>query len=90
MLAERAEFAVTVNTVLGAEVRNPQDAGIIARRTRELGFHSTVGILHDGAGQTRPSPPTQMKIYEDIRKLEASIFRSRTSIIFRPILSARL
>jgi MoaA/NifB/PqqE/SkfB family radical SAM enzyme len=74
MLAEHAEFAVTVNTVLGADVRHPEDAAIIARRARELGFNSTVGILHDGAGQTRPLPPTQMEIYEDIRKLESSIF----------------
>jgi MoaA/NifB/PqqE/SkfB family radical SAM enzyme len=74
MLAEHAEFAVTVNTVLGAEVRHPEDAGIIARRARELGFNSTVGILHDSAGQTRPLPLTQIRIYEEIRKLESSIF----------------
>ena len=74
MLAEHADFAVTVNTVLGAEVRNPEDAGVIARRARELGFNSTVGILHDGAGQTQPLPPTQTRIYEGIRQLETSIF----------------
>jgi MoaA/NifB/PqqE/SkfB family radical SAM enzyme len=74
MLAEHAEFAVTLNTVLGAEVRHPEDAGVIANRARALGFNSTVGILHDGAGQTRPLPPAQMRIYEDIRKLDSSIF----------------
>lgn len=74
MLAEHADFAVTVNTVLGAELRNPEDARTIARRARSLGFHSTVGILHDGAGQTRPLPLTQIEIYEDVRKLETSIF----------------
>ncbi len=74
MLAEHADFAVTVNTVLGAEVRHPEDARTIAKRARALGFNSTVGILHDGAGQTRPLPLTQIEIYQDVRKLETSIF----------------
>ena len=33
-----------------------------------------MGILHDGAGQTRPLPLTQIEIYQDVRKLETSIF----------------
>ncbi len=73
-LAEHADFAVTVNTVLGAEVRSPGDALTIARRARALGFNGTVGILHDGAGQTRPLPEAQVTIYEEIRKLESSVF----------------
>jgi len=47
-LAAHAEFAVTVNSVLGSPVRNPQDARTIALRARALGLTSTVGILHDG------------------------------------------
>ncbi len=73
-LAEHAEFAVTVNTVLGADVRNPEDAYTIAARARSLGFNSTVGILHDGSGQTRPLPLTQIQTYKQIRKLETSVF----------------
>ncbi|HEY6986811.1 MAG TPA: radical SAM protein [Bryobacteraceae bacterium] len=73
-LAEHADFAVTVNTVLGADVRNPEDALIVARRARSLGFNSTVGILHDGTGQTRPLPAAQIRIYEEIRKLETAVF----------------
>lgn len=73
-LAEHAGFAVTVNTVLGADVRNPEDALTIARRARALGFNSTVGILHDGTGQTRPLPPAQIQIYNQIRKLETAVF----------------
>ncbi len=74
MLAEHAEFAITVNTVLGADVRNPGDARSIAQRARSLGFNSTVGILHGGTGQTRPLPLTQIEIYEGIRQLDKSIF----------------
>src|SRR5580658_3582634 len=71
-LAEFSEFAVTINTVLGADVRHPEDALTIARRARSLGFNSTVGILHDGTGQTKPLPPAQIQVYEQIRKLETS------------------
>jgi MoaA/NifB/PqqE/SkfB family radical SAM enzyme len=73
-LAEHADFAITVNTVLGADVRYPEDALVIARRARSLGFNSTVGILHDGAGQTRPLPLAQIETYQQIRKLETSVF----------------
>jgi len=73
-LAECAEFAVTINTVLGADVRQPEDALTIARRARSLGFNSTVGILHDSAGQTKPLPLTQIQTYNEIRKLETSVF----------------
>src|ERR1700761_458735 len=43
-LAEYANFDVTINSVLGSEIRRPEDAYEIARRARELGFNSTVGI----------------------------------------------
>ena len=65
-LAEHAEFAVTVNSVLGSPVRNPQDALTVAQRARKLGFTSTVGILHDGDGQLRPLAPDHAAIYQQI------------------------
>ncbi len=73
-LAQHAQFAVTINTVLGADVRHPEDALTIARRARALGFNSTVGILHDASGQTKPLPPIQIETYQQIRKLETSVF----------------
>src|SRR6266567_6617942 len=45
LLAEHAEFQVNINSVLGAGVRNPDDAAVVARRAVELGFITTVGIL---------------------------------------------
>ena len=53
-LAEHAEFGVTINSVLGAGIRNPQDALAVSGRARSLGFTSTVGILHDHSGQLKP------------------------------------
>ena len=47
---------------------------MIARRARELGFNSTVGILHDGEGQTKPLPLEHIAVYEEIRKLEKAVF----------------
>jgi MoaA/NifB/PqqE/SkfB family radical SAM enzyme len=73
-LAEHAEFSVTVNSVLGSPVRNPEDARIIARRARSLGLTSTVGILHDGSGQLRPLAPAHLAIYNDLREPNQKMF----------------
>ena len=73
-LAEHAEFAVTVNSVLGSPVRNPQDALTVAQRARVLGFTSTVGILHDGDGQLRPLAPDQAAIYQQMSQPGQAMF----------------
>src|SRR5713226_2550394 len=48
LLADFAVFQVNINSVLGSGVKDPEDALAVARRAHELGFTSTVGILHDG------------------------------------------
>src|ERR1051325_6328635 len=53
-LAEHAVFQVNINSVLGSGVKNPEDALTIAHRAVELGFTSTVGIIHDHNGQLKP------------------------------------
>jgi MoaA/NifB/PqqE/SkfB family radical SAM enzyme len=73
-LAEHAEFSVTINSVLGSEIRNPDDAYRIAGRARELGFTSTVGILHDSSGQLRPIGEKQQSIYDRITGLGGGLF----------------
>ncbi len=47
-LAEYSVFQVNINSVLGSGVKDPEDALTIAHRAVELGFTSTVGIIHDG------------------------------------------
>jgi MoaA/NifB/PqqE/SkfB family radical SAM enzyme len=54
MLAEYAEFHVNINSVVGGGIRNPNDALVIGKRALELGFESTIGIIHDGDGQLKP------------------------------------
>ena len=39
----------------------------VARRARELGFTSTIGILHDGRGQLRALAEREMKVYEELK-----------------------
>ena len=73
-LGGNAEFAVTVNSVLGSPVRNPQDARTIALRARELGLGSTVGILHDGDGQLQPLAPAHLAIYRDLLQPDQKMF----------------
>src|SRR5437660_5288748 len=50
MLAEHADFHVNINSVVGSGVSHPQDALTIGKRALELGFSSTIGIIHDGSG----------------------------------------
>ncbi len=69
MLAEHARFDVNINSVLGSGVRNPEDALIIAKRAVELGFISTVGIIHDGKGQLRPLTGREAEVYQLVRRL---------------------
>lgn len=73
-LAKYAEFQVTINSVLGAGIRNPEDAFLVGDRARELGFTSTVGILHDHTGQLKPLAPEQQRVYERFRRLKTSLF----------------
>ena len=73
-LAEFATFDVTINSVLGSAVAHPEDAYRIAARARRLGFNSTVGVLHDGAGQLQSLSPTQAGIYERILALGKGLF----------------
>jgi MoaA/NifB/PqqE/SkfB family radical SAM enzyme len=54
LLAEHADFHVNINSVVGGGVSHPQDALTIGRRALELGFSSTIGIIHDGSGQVQP------------------------------------
>jgi MoaA/NifB/PqqE/SkfB family radical SAM enzyme len=74
LLAEYAEFHVNINSVLGSGVRNPEDALTVAHRALELGFTSTVGILHDGNGQLQPLGSREQEIFEEIMSLGKESF----------------
>lgn len=68
-LKEHAIFHVNINSVIGAGVKNQGDALTVAKRAVELGFSSTVGIIHDGSGQLRPLAPDAQAVFQETRKL---------------------
>jgi len=74
MLAEHAEFHVNINSVVGGGVRNPQDALVIGKRALQLGFSSTVGIIHDGGGQLQPLGSEERRVYHEMKALEKRSF----------------
>ena len=67
MLAEYAEFHVNINSVVGGGIKNPNDALVIGRRALELGFESTIGIIHDGDGQLKPLKPDEARVYHEMK-----------------------
>jgi MoaA/NifB/PqqE/SkfB family radical SAM enzyme len=69
-----AEFDVTVNSVVGAGVRNPDDALTIAQRAREAGFSTTVGIIHDGTGRLLALDEQQQRILQEVAAMGGSAF----------------
>jgi MoaA/NifB/PqqE/SkfB family radical SAM enzyme len=70
MLSEHATFHVNINSVLGGGIRNAEDALTVSNRALELGFTSTVGIIHDGEGQLKPLGDREREIFLSIRRLE--------------------
>src|SRR5207253_5087081 len=74
LLAEHADFHVNINSVVGGGGRNPQDALVIGKRAVELGFSSTIGIIHDGEGQLQPLSEEARLVYHAMKDLEKRSF----------------
>ena len=66
LLSRHAEFGVNVNAVSGPEINNPEDARVVVHRARELGFPTSLGIIHSGNGQAKPLSGLQQSIYREI------------------------
>src|SRR5439155_20498666 len=65
-LARYAAFDVNINSVLGGGIKNPEDARTINKRARELGFSTSIGIIHDGSGRLKPLAAAERKVYDDV------------------------
>jgi MoaA/NifB/PqqE/SkfB family radical SAM enzyme len=68
MLAEHADFHVNINSVVGGGTP-PEDAYKVSTRALELGFSSTIGIIHDGSGQLKPLGEAERSVWERVRNL---------------------
>ena len=69
LLSRFAEFGVNVNSVLGGGIEHPEDALVIARRASELGFSTSVGIIHNTKGQLGPLTDVEQRTYETIKRI---------------------
>src|SRR5688500_14152951 len=68
-LAGWARFFVNINVVLGSGCDHPEDALVIAKRARELGFSTSVGIIHDGSGHLKPLSARESSVYRECVEL---------------------
>lgn len=87
-LAEHARFEVNVNSVLGAGMPNPEDALTITRRARDLGFSTSIGILHDASGQLSPLSPRERAVYEEAVRIGEGLY-TRINDFQRPLLDGK-
>jgi len=74
ILSEHALFHVNINSVLGGGIHNPEDALVVGRRALELGFTSTVGIIHDGGGQLKPIGERERAVFLAMKEFEKKNF----------------
>jgi MoaA/NifB/PqqE/SkfB family radical SAM enzyme len=65
---------VNINSVVGGGIHTPKDALVIGKRALELGFTSTVGIIHDGGGQLQPLKDDEREVYSAMRAMEKSSY----------------
>ena len=71
-LSEDAKFHVNINSVIGGGIKNPEDALTVAEKAVELGFSTSLGIIHDGTGQLKPLIDREMAIYKQLKKVGKS------------------
>src|SRR5260221_5869828 len=65
-LKEHAAFDVNINSVLGGGIKNPEDARTINNRARELGFSTSIGIIHDASGGLKRLGPAERVVYDGV------------------------
>jgi MoaA/NifB/PqqE/SkfB family radical SAM enzyme len=65
-LRDHSTFDININSVLGGGIKNPDDARVINTRARDLGFSTSIGIIHDGSGRLKPLAPAERKVYDEV------------------------
>lgn len=68
-LSEFADFHVNINSVIGGGIKNPNDALTVAQRAVELGFSTTVGVIHDNDGILKPLSEKEKDIFQQVKKM---------------------
>jgi MoaA/NifB/PqqE/SkfB family radical SAM enzyme len=65
-LKDHATFDVNINSVLGGGIKNPEDARTINNRARQLGFSTSIGIIHDGTGRLKALGAAERKVFDEV------------------------
>ena len=73
-LAEYAEFGVTINSVLGAGIRNPEDAFTVGKRDVNSGSRARLVSCTIIPVELKPLAAEQQTVYDRFRKLKTSLF----------------
>jgi len=68
-LAEHADFHININSVIGGGIKQPEDALTVAKRAVELGFSTTVGVIHDEDGTLKPLNEEEKRAFHAVKKL---------------------
>lgn len=67
-LSAYAHFDVNINSVVGGGIKNPEDARTINTRARQLGFSTSIGIIHDGSGILKPLGAAERAVFDDVMR----------------------
>src|SRR6202140_4678643 len=65
-LRDYATFDVNINSVVGGGIKNPEDARTINNRARDLGFSTSIGIIHDGSGRLKPLGGAERAVFDAV------------------------
>lgn len=68
-LSKFAEFKVNINSVIGGGIKTPEDSLVIGKRAVELGFSSSLGIIHDGLGTLKPLKGIERDVYFEMKEI---------------------
>ena len=68
-LSEHADFHININSVIGGGIKSPEDALTVAKRAVELGFSTTVGVIHDEDGLLKPLTQKEKEIFHAVKKM---------------------
>jgi len=68
-LAEHADFHININSVIGGGIKQPEDALTVAKRAVELGFSTTVGVIHDDDGTLKPLTENEKRVFHAVKNL---------------------
>ena len=76
LLHQFARFKVNINSVIGIEDSQPEDAIEVAMVAQSFGFSHSMSLVHDSHGQLKPFTPRQRAVYDKIMTM-ANSFQHR-------------